>query len=112
MADLKDRDTLRLIHARSLPRPPEAMIGSAIQLERALAWRDLSLKLRRIAAVVTLIGSAGLPMGRSGSGSRTARRPRSRRPSSRTPCTRTRRLWYGPAWSHSLRLPPMTRPRS
>ena len=68
MADLKDRDSLRLIHVAPLPRPPEAMIGSASQLERALAWRDLSLKLRRIAAVVTLIGFGWFAHGQVGLG--------------------------------------------
>jgi anti-sigma factor RsiW len=56
MADLKDRDALRLTFAANLPRPQEAMLGAAIRLERALGWRALGLRLRRIAAVVALIG--------------------------------------------------------
>jgi len=68
MADLKDRDTLRLIHAAPLPRPAEAMIGAAVRLERALAWRELGLKLRRIAAVVTLIGFGWFAHGQVGLG--------------------------------------------
>jgi anti-sigma factor RsiW len=56
MADLKDRDALRLIHAAPLPRPPEATLEAAGRLERGLAWQELTLKLRRMAAVVTLIG--------------------------------------------------------
>jgi anti-sigma factor RsiW len=56
MADLKDRDALRLTFAANLPRPPEAMLQVAGRLERALGWRAQGLKLRRIAAVVALIG--------------------------------------------------------
>jgi anti-sigma factor RsiW len=56
MADLKDRDALRLTFAANLPRPPEAMLQAAGRLERALGWRALGLKLRRIAAAVALIG--------------------------------------------------------
>ncbi|MBA1154630.1 anti-sigma factor family protein [Microvirga mediterraneensis] len=55
MADLKDRDTLQLLHAPPLPRPAEPMLAAATRLERALGWRELGLKLRRIAAVVALI---------------------------------------------------------
>jgi anti-sigma factor RsiW len=68
MADLKDRDTLRLIHAAPLPRPAEAMIGAAVRLERALGWQTLSLKLRRIAAVVALIGFGWFAHGQVGLG--------------------------------------------
>jgi anti-sigma factor RsiW len=68
MADLKDRDTLRLIHAGPLPRPGEPMLTAAIRLERALAWRELGLKLRRIAAVVTLIGFGWFAHGQVGLG--------------------------------------------
>src|SRR5215213_8186857 len=56
MADLKDRDALRLTFAASLPRPPEAMLEAAGRLERALGWRALGLRRRRVAAVVALIG--------------------------------------------------------
>ncbi len=56
MADLKIRDALRLSMADDLPRPPEAMFEAASRLERSLAWRELGLKLRRVAAVVTLVG--------------------------------------------------------
>ncbi len=68
MADLKDRDALRLLHSASLSRPPEAMLGAAVQLERALAWQDLWQKLRRIAAVVTLIGFGWFAHGQVGLG--------------------------------------------
>lgn len=56
MADLKIRDALRLSMAGDLPRPAEAMFEAAGRLERGLAWREFGLKLRRVAAVVTLIG--------------------------------------------------------
>jgi anti-sigma factor RsiW len=56
MADLKDRDALRLTFAANLPRPPEVMFEAAGRLERALGWRALGLRLRRVAAVVALIG--------------------------------------------------------
>jgi anti-sigma factor RsiW len=68
MADLKDRDTLRLIHAAPLPRPAEPVLAAATRLERALAWRELGLKLRRIAAVVTLIGFGWFAHGQVGLG--------------------------------------------
>src|SRR5687768_1132906 len=68
MADLKDRDSLRLLHAASLPHPSEFMLGAATRLERALGWRMLSLKLRRIAAVVTLIGFGWFAHGQVGLG--------------------------------------------
>jgi anti-sigma factor RsiW len=68
MADLKDRDTLRLIHAAPLPRPAEPILVAATRLERALAWRELGLKLRRIAAVVTLIGFGWFAHGQVGLG--------------------------------------------
>ncbi|MGO4571671.1 anti-sigma factor family protein [Microvirga sp. 2TAF3] len=56
MADLKDRDALRLAFAGGLPRPSESMFGAAHRLERALAWRETGLRLRRVAAVVALVG--------------------------------------------------------
>ncbi|MFL5192287.1 MAG: anti-sigma factor family protein, partial [Microvirga sp.] len=68
MADLKDRDTLRLLHAAPLPRPAEAMIGAAVRLERALGWQEFSLKLRRMAAVVALIGLGWVAHGQVGLG--------------------------------------------
>jgi anti-sigma factor RsiW len=68
MADLKDRDILRLIHATPLPRPAEPMLGAATRLERALGWQTLSLKLRRIAAVVALIGFGWFAHGQVGLG--------------------------------------------
>jgi anti-sigma factor RsiW len=68
MADLKDRDTLRLIHAAPLPRPSGKLIEAGGRLERALAWRELGLKLRRIAAVVTLIGFGWFAHGQVGLG--------------------------------------------
>src|SRR3954466_14186555 len=68
MADLKDRDALRLIHAAPLPRPAEGLFEAAGRLERSLAWQDLSLKLRRIAAMVTLIGFGWFAHGQVGLG--------------------------------------------
>lgn len=68
MADLKDRDALRLIHTAPLRRPPEAMLRSANQLERAIAWREVGLKLRRVAAVVILIGFGWFAHGQIGLG--------------------------------------------
>ncbi|KLK89447.1 hypothetical protein AA309_31370 [Microvirga vignae] len=68
MADLKDRDALRLVHAAPLARPSETMLQSAARLERALAWQELGLKLRRIAAVVTLIGFGWFAHGQVGLG--------------------------------------------
>ncbi len=56
MADLKDRDALRLSFAANLPRPPGAMLQAAGRLERTLGWQALGLRLRRVAAVVALIG--------------------------------------------------------
>ena len=68
MADLKDRDALRLLHAAPLPRPPEATLGAAARLERVLAWKEFGLKLRRIAAVVALIGVGWFAHGQVGLG--------------------------------------------
>lgn len=68
MADLKDRDALRLAFASDLPRPPEATLQLASQLERALAWRELSLRLRRVAAVIALIGFGWFAHGQVGLG--------------------------------------------
>jgi anti-sigma factor RsiW len=56
MADLKDRDALRLAFSAPLPRPTGAILEAASGLERGLAWREMSLKIGRIAAVVALIG--------------------------------------------------------
>ena len=68
MADLKDRDALRLLHASPLPRPAEPMLAAATRLECALAWQELGLKLRRIAAVVTLVGFGWFAHGQVGLG--------------------------------------------
>jgi len=68
MADLKDRDTLRLIHSAPLPRPSEKLFEATRRLERALAWQELSLKLRRMAAVVALIGFGWFAHGQVGLG--------------------------------------------
>jgi anti-sigma factor RsiW len=56
MADLKTRDALRLALADPLQRPSEPTLEAARRLERALAWRDVGLRLRRVAAVAALIG--------------------------------------------------------
>jgi anti-sigma factor RsiW len=68
MADLKDRDTLRLIHAAPLPRSSGKLFEAAGRLERALAWQEFLQKLRRIAAVVTLIGFGWVAHGQVGLG--------------------------------------------
>ncbi|QRM33712.1 anti-sigma factor [Microvirga sp. VF16] len=68
MADLKDRDALRLLHACPLPRAPETTFAAASRLERALAWQEFGLKLRRIAAVVALIGFGWFAHGQVGLG--------------------------------------------
>jgi anti-sigma factor RsiW len=68
MADLKDRDSLRLLHAAPLPRPVESILVAATRLERVLAWQELGLKLRRIAAVVALIGFGWFAHGQVGLG--------------------------------------------
>ena len=68
MADLKDRDALRLLHAAPLARPSESMLGAAVRLERALAWQEFGLKLRHIAAVVTLVGFGWFAHGQVGLG--------------------------------------------
>ena len=56
MADLKARDALRLALTGDLSRPPEPTFEAAHRLERGLLWREFGLRLRRVAAVVTLIG--------------------------------------------------------
>ncbi|WP_262272708.1 anti-sigma factor family protein [Microvirga yunnanensis] len=68
MADLKDRDALRLLHGPPLPRPRESMLAAGARLERALAWREVGLKLRRIAAVAALIGIGWFAHGQVGLG--------------------------------------------
>ncbi|HZH51819.1 MAG TPA: anti-sigma factor [Microvirga sp.] len=68
MADLKNRDALRLAFASELPRPPEATFQAAARLERALAWREIGLKVRRMAAVVALIGFGWFAHGQVGLG--------------------------------------------
>jgi len=56
MADLKDRDALRLAFADEGPRPPDTVLAAAGRLERSLGWRELGRRLRRIAAVAALVG--------------------------------------------------------
>jgi anti-sigma factor RsiW len=56
MADLEARDLLRLSFSGELKRPPERMLEAAGRLERGVAWREIGLRLRRMAAVVALIG--------------------------------------------------------
>jgi len=68
MADLKDRDALRLLHAAPLPRPAEPLLVAAGRLERALGWQEFGLKLRRVAAVVALIGLGWFAHGQVGLG--------------------------------------------
>lgn len=68
MADLKDRDALRLLHATPLPRPAEAMFAAAATLERALGWQAFGLKLRRVAAVAALVGFGWFAHGQVGLG--------------------------------------------
>jgi anti-sigma factor RsiW len=68
MADLKDRDSLRLLHAAPLPRPADSMLGAATRLERVLAWQEFGLKLRRVAAVAMLIGFGWVAHGQVGLG--------------------------------------------
>lgn len=68
MADLKDRDALRLLHAAPLARPSESILQTAVRLERALAWKELALKLHRVAAVAALIGFGWFAHGQVGLG--------------------------------------------
>ncbi len=68
MADLKDRDALRLLHAAPLPRPAEPMLAAATRLERALAWQEVGWSLRRFAAVAALIGFGWFAHGQVGLG--------------------------------------------
>jgi anti-sigma factor RsiW len=68
MADLKHRDALRLLNAAPLPRAPETTLGAASRLERALAWHEFGLKLRRVAAMVALIGFGWVAHGQVGLG--------------------------------------------
>lgn len=68
MADLKDRDALRLLHEAPLPRPTDPMLVAASRLERALGWQELGLKLRRVAAVVALVGFGWFAHGQVGLG--------------------------------------------
>jgi anti-sigma factor RsiW len=68
MADLRTRDALRLSFATPLPRPSEKALEAAARLERALTWREIGLRLRRIAAVVTLVGFGWLAHGQVGLG--------------------------------------------
>jgi anti-sigma factor RsiW len=68
MADLKDRDALRLLHAAPLPRPAEPMLVASGRLERALGWQEFGLKFRRVAAVVALVGFGWFAHGQVGLG--------------------------------------------
>jgi anti-sigma factor RsiW len=68
MADLKHRDTLRLAFQTDLPRPRETMLEAARRLERGLAWHETGLRLRRVAAVVALIGFGWFAHGQMGLG--------------------------------------------
>ena len=68
MADLKDRDALRLAFAAPLPRPSDTTLHAARRLERGLAWQGIGLKLRRIAAVAALIGFGWFAHGQVGLG--------------------------------------------
>jgi anti-sigma factor RsiW len=56
MADLRTRDALRLSFAAPMPPYPERMLDAARRLERSLAWRGIGLRLRRMAAMVALVG--------------------------------------------------------
>ncbi|MXQ14084.1 anti-sigma factor [Microvirga makkahensis] len=66
MADLKDRDALRLLHAAPLPRPAEPVLAAASRLERALAWQEFWQRLRRVAAVAALVGFGWFAHGQVG----------------------------------------------
>jgi anti-sigma factor RsiW len=68
MADLKDRDALRMAFAATLPRPSAAMLDAAGRLERGLAWQDFRSRLRRAASVVVLIGFGWFAHGQVGLG--------------------------------------------
>jgi anti-sigma factor RsiW len=68
MTDLKDRDALRLAFRAELPRPQETLLKAARRLERGLAWRETGSRLRRIAAVVALIGFGWFAHGQMGLG--------------------------------------------
>lgn len=68
MADLKTRDALRLSFAAPLPRPSDPMLDAGRRLERALAWRHVGLRLRRIAAVIALVGIGWLAHAQIGLG--------------------------------------------
>ncbi len=55
MADLRARDALRLSFA-SMPAAPMRTLDAARRLERALAWREVGLRMQRVAAIALLIG--------------------------------------------------------
>ncbi|MFD0464969.1 anti-sigma factor family protein [Microvirga aerilata] len=112
MADLKDRDALRLAFQTELPRPREPLLEAARRLERGLAWRETGLRLRRIAAVVALIGFGWFAHGQVGFGITDSEASPSRPRSSRTPCTRMRRAFCVLGWSLSLKSRPTTLPKS
>jgi anti-sigma factor RsiW len=56
MADLRTRDALRLSFAAPMPQPSARMLDAARRLDRSLARHGIDLRLRRMAAMVALIG--------------------------------------------------------
>jgi hypothetical protein len=88
------------------------MLAAATRLERALAWRELGLKLRRMAAVVALVGFGWFAHGQVGLGisdSEASPKP----PAFVEDALHAHEtLWCGPAWFRNLRPPRTTRPRS
>ena len=57
MGDLRTRDALRLTFEAPMPRVPMQTLEAARRLERALTWREISLRMRRVAAVALLVGA-------------------------------------------------------
>jgi anti-sigma factor RsiW len=57
MADLGARDALRLALAAKPPRPPMQTLEAAHRLERVLTWREVGLRLQRVAAIALLVGA-------------------------------------------------------
>lgn len=68
MADLRARDVLRLLVSAPLPHAREHMLVAAAKLERRLIWRQIGLKLQRVAAVAVLIGIGWLAHAQVGLG--------------------------------------------
>jgi anti-sigma factor RsiW len=69
MTDLKVRDALRIAaFADPTQRQSEPTLGAARRLERALAWRDVGLRLRRVATVALLVGLGWVAHGQIGLG--------------------------------------------